>query len=393
MEYRKLGRTGLDVSVIALGCEAFVEDNSNAKLFLDMAEEAGVNYFDLFSPDPAARSALGMALKGRREKFIIQSHISSVWKNGQYERSRNLDDVKAAFEDSLERLGTDYIDVGMIHYCDADSDWDTIKANGIVNYAKELKEVGKIRHIGLSSHNPKVAMRAIAEGDIEVLMFSVNYVYDMLPPSENVDDLWADEVYEGGFKNMDPDRQRLYELCEDMGIGITVMKAFAGGDILDEKLSPAGAALTPAQCISYALSRPAVATVCSGARNEEQLAQSINYCDASEEEKSFAEAFAAFPGVSWSGHCMYCTHCHPCPAKISIADVTKFLNLAVAHNESNGIAEGSAEFRVPDTEREHYRVLAQHAGDCLQCGLCETRCPFEVRIRDNMKRAERIFGY
>ena len=67
MEYRKLGNTGLEVSVIALGCEAFVEDKSNAKSFLDMAEEAGVNYFDLFSPDPEARSALGDALKGRRE--------------------------------------------------------------------------------------------------------------------------------------------------------------------------------------------------------------------------------------------------------------------------------------------------------------------------------------
>lgn len=393
MEYRQLGNTGLKVSVIALGCEAFVEDNSNAKKFIDMAEQAGVNYFDLFSPDPGARSALGEALRGRRDKFIIQSHISSIWKNGQYEISRNLEDVKAAFEDSLERLGTDYIDVGMIHYCDADSDWQAIKDNGILDYAKQLKAEGRIHHIGLSSHNPKVAVKAISEGDIEVLMFSINYVYDMLPGTEDVNDLWADEVYEGGFTNMDPDRQRLYELCEDMGVGITVMKAFAGGDILDEKLSPAGAALTPAQCISYALSRPAVATVCSGARNTEQLAQSIAYCEASDEEKAFAEAFAAFPKVSWSGHCMYCTHCHPCPAEINIADVTKFLNLVVAHNESNGIAEGSAEFRVPDTEREHYRVLAHHAGDCLQCGLCETRCPFEVPIRENMKRAAKIFGF
>lgn len=393
MEYRQLGNTGLEVSIIALGCEAFVEDNRNAKKFLDMAEKSGVNYFDLFSPDPAARSALGEALRGRREKFIIQSHISSIWKNGQYERSRNLDEVKAAFEDSLERLGTAYIDVGMIHYCDAESDWQTIKDNGILDYAKQLKAKEKIHHIGLSSHNPKVAIKAVSEGDIEVLMFSVNYVYDMLPGTENVDDLWADSVYEGGFRNMDPDRQRLYELCEDMGVGITVMKAFAGGDILDEKMSPAGASLTPAQCINYALSRPAVATVCSGARNEDQLAESIAYCDKSDEEKSYAEPFAAFPRVSWSGHCMYCTHCHPCPAEINIADVTRFMNLVIAHNESNGIHEETEAFRVPDTEREHYRVLAHHASECLQCGLCETRCPFDVDIRNNMRRTQSIFGY
>jgi hypothetical protein len=97
----------------------------------------------------------------------------------------------------------------------------------------------------------------------------------MLPGTENIDDLWADEVYEGGFRNMDPDRQRLYELCENFGVGITVMKAFAGGDILDEKLSPSGAALTVPQCISYALSRPAVSTVCTGARNTEQLKEQV----------------------------------------------------------------------------------------------------------------------
>ena len=108
MKCRKLGNTRLEVSEIALGCEAFVENNENAKLFLDRAEEAGINYFDLFSPDPNARDALGIAMEGRRDKFIIQSHISSVWKNGQYERSRNIDDVKVAFEDSLTRRFSDF---------------------------------------------------------------------------------------------------------------------------------------------------------------------------------------------------------------------------------------------------------------------------------------------
>ena len=90
---------------------------------------------------------------------------------------------------------------------------------------------------------------------------------------------------------------------------------------------------------------------------------------------------------------MYCNHCHPCPSEIDIAFVTKLLNLVVAHNESNGIKEGTKEFRVPDTERMHYEVLEKHASDCIQCGICETRCPFDVKIRDNMKHAEKIFGY
>ena len=94
MEYRELGNTGLKVSVIAMGCEGFVEDNSNAKAFFDIAEEAGVNYFDMFTSDPAARSAVGEALKGRRDKFIIQSHIGSAWKDGQYVRTRDLAETR-----------------------------------------------------------------------------------------------------------------------------------------------------------------------------------------------------------------------------------------------------------------------------------------------------------
>ena len=102
--------------------------------------------------------------------------------------------------------------------------------------------------------------------------------------------------------------------------------------------------------------------------------------EASEEEKDYALAFAAFPKISWEGHCMYCSHCAPCPVQIDVASVTKFLNLAKAQGE------------VPETVREHYKLLEHHAGECLQCGACEGRCPFKVGIRENMKEAERIFG-
>ena len=382
MRYRELGNTGLLVSEIGMGCEGFSEnDCAMTRELFDLAEREGINYFDLYASDPKLRSAVGNALEGRREKIMIQSHICSVWKNGQYLRTRNLAEVKEGFSEMLSLLKTDYIDVGMIHYCDAEKDWQEILDNGILDYARELKAKGLIRHIGLSSHNPIVARKAVESGNIEVLMFSVNPVYDLQPPTENVDDLWADDVYKKTYMNMDPDRQRLYEVCQSRGVGITVMKCFAGGDLLNAELSPAGAALTPAQCIHYCLTRPAVATVLCGAHTTGQLRECIAYETASDAERDYASAFASFPKISWSGHCMYCSHCAPCPMKISVADVTKFLNLAV----SSGA--------VPETVREHYKVLEAHGSDCIQCGACEHRCPFGVAIRKNMKKAVEIFGY
>lgn len=382
MKYRDLGNTGLKVSEIGMGCEGFAEDDCrNAKILFDLAEETGINYFDLYTSNPEVRASVGKALTGRREKFIIQSHICSVWKNGQYKRSRNIDEVKAGFEEMLSLLQTDYIDVGMIHYVDSLKDWETIVNGPVLSYVLELKKSGVIHHIGLSSHNPQVALAAVNSGYIEVLMFSVNPCYDLQPASEDVEDLWRDENYAAPLVNMDPERQALYETCQRLGVGITVMKAFGGGDLLDASMSPAGKALTANQCLHYALTRPAVATVLAGAHTAEQLKTSIAYEEASDEEKDYAAAFASFPNISWKGHCMYCSHCAPCPKEIDVASVTKYLNLAKAQGE------------IPETVREHYGLLAHHAGECIQCGACETRCPFEVSIMENMKAAKEVFSF
>lgn len=382
MNYRTLGNTGLKVGEIGMGCEGFSEENfSMAQQLFDFAEANGINYFDLYASNPEVRAAVGNALEGRRDKFIIQSHIGSIWHDGQYKRSRKLDEVRAGFDEMLRLLKTDHIDIGMIHYCDDLRDWNRIVNGGTLDFARQLKADGKIKHIGMSSHNPQAALAAVESGAIEVLMFSVNPCYDLMPPSEDVEQLWAPENYEHQLVNMDPDRQKLYETCQRLGVGITVMKCFGGGDLLDAQLSPAGAALTVNQCIHYALSRPAVCVVLAGAHSVEQLKQSLAYESASDEEKDFATAFASFPKISWSGHCMYCSHCAPCPKKIDIAYVTKFLNLTKAQKS------------VPETVREHYAALDHHAGECMQCGVCETRCPFGVEIRKNMRDAVSTFGY
>ena len=257
MEYRQLGNTGLWVSEIGMGCEGFAEDDCKmAGKFFDFAEENGINYFDLYASNPKVRGAVGMALRGRREKFIIQSHICSVWKNGQYMRTRDIQAVKEGFEEMMSLLQTDYIDVGMIHYVDSMKDWENIIDGPVMQYALDLKKIGRIRHIGLSSHNPEVALAAAKSNYLEVLMFSVNPCYDLQPASEDVGELWKDENYREPLVNMDPRRQELYEVCQQRGIGITVMKAFGGGDLLDETLSPAGKALTVNQCLPLCLTRP-----------------------------------------------------------------------------------------------------------------------------------------
>lgn len=381
MNYRELGKTGIKVSEIGLGCEGFNErDDKFTEEMFSLAFEHGINCMDLYSPNPDMHRRIGNAIKDRRKDFILQAHLCTMWKDEQYKATRNLGEVKEAFETMLKNLGTDYIDIGMIHYVDSIETWRNIVNNGIMDYAKKLKAQGKIRHIGLSSHNPIVALEAVKSGYIEVLMFSVNPCYDLLPGSEDCEDLWAEKSYSKPLFNLDPKREELYETCQRLGVGITVMKVFGGGDLLSEKYSPAGKAMTAAQCIHYALTRPAVSAVMSGARSLEELKSTIDYEYASDEERDYASVFATFPQISWEGHCMYCGHCAPCIKGIDIASVTKFLNLAKAQGE------------VPETVREHYAALKAHASDCIECGACEKRCPFGVGIIENMRAAKTMFG-
>lgn len=382
MEYRILGKTGLSVSAIGLGCEGFIgmtEEETFKQM--DYAIKQGINFIDMYASNPDLRTHIGKALLNRRSQFVIQGHLCSTWENGQYLRTRDVDKTITAFEEQLRLLQTDYLDIGMIHYVDDEKDFLRVFEGPIIRLALRLKQEGKIRHIGLSSHNPQVAIKAVESGLVDVLMFSINPCYDLQPASEDVEDLWKDENYEHELQNIDPQRELLYELCEQKGVGIDVMKVYGGGDLLSETNSPFGKAFTPVQCIEYALTRPGVASVMIGCRSNEEVRQAADWCNATKEEKDYARVMQGMERFSWKGHCMYCGHCAPCAVGIDIAGVNKYYNLTVA--------EGF----VPETVREHYKTLSHHASECIRCGQCEKNCPFGVDIRGHMQKAEERFGY
>ena len=379
MNYRRLGKTGLMVSEIGLGAEWLERHSSDECVeIVEYCEKQGINILDCWMSEPNVRTNLGIALKGRREKWFVQGHIGSTWQDGQYVRSRKLSEVKPAFEDLLERLGTDHIDLGMIHYVDEEKDWNEILDSDSLDYVYELKEKGIIRHIGMSTHNPIIAKKAVESGIIEMMMFSVNPAFDILPPTEDVDSYFADE-FDADLGGIAPERAELYRLCEQHDVGITVMKGFAGGRLFDEKRSPFGTALTPIQCLHYCLTRPAVASVMVGFDTTQQVNDAVKYENASDTEKDYASVLANAPRHVYSGQCTYCGHCKPCPVNIDIAMVNKFYDLAAMQPE------------VPESVRSHYELLEHHADECIGCKSCETRCPFGVNIADRMKKALALF--
>ena len=380
---RLIGNTGIQASVVGLGCEHL--DNKPREIVdevIGVALDNGINIMDLFMPGEEVRSNIGRALRGRRDKVLIQGHIGSVDIREQYDTSRDLDICKRYFENLLRCLDTDYVDFGMLFFVDSHEDIDLMLNNGVVEYARQLKQSGKIRAIGASSHNPDTARRLVEEGLIEILMFGINPAFDMMP---NVDDIMEmlDDKYATRASRIDPARTDLYRLCQSRGVGITVMKSLCAGKLLSTDHSLFTKAMSPVQCIHYALTRPAVASALVGCRSREEVKTAVRYFEADEVEKDFSEAISHFRSggkEGFKGNCVYCNHCLPCPVDIDVAMVNKYLDVACLNEKEIS----------PDI-MQHYRSLRAHASDCLRCGSCEKRCPFSVPVIRNMERAAQLF--
>lgn len=381
MQYRKFGKQDLLVSEIGLGCEHLQgQDTAAVVQVVEAAMEYGINILDCFMSEPQVRSDLGLALAGNRERMMIQGHLRSVWKDGQYGRTLDIDETRRAFEDLLERLKTDFIDFGLIHMVDRRQDLLEILDGPIMAYALSLKRQGVIRHLGISSHNSAVALQAAETGLLDCMMISVNPAYDMLHPAQMRLRPSRDDMDSRSVRGMDPDRAQLYRTCERMGIAITTMKTLGAGILLRPELSPFGQAMTDYQCVAYALDRPAVASAMLGMKTTEEVCRAAAYDRAAPEERDYTGILRMAPQYHENGACVYCNHCLPCPAGLDIARVSQYLDL---------VPEGGA---VPPTVQAHYESLSPTASACIGCGSCEAACPFGVPVRQRMERAARLFG-
>ena len=362
MRYRTNQRTGDRISEIGLGSAYLYEAGVDAGVkALRRAVEGGINYFDLAAGDGSSFPIYGEALHDVRNNVMFQIHFGADYSRVTYGWTLDLDTVKRSIDRQLRELKTDYIDYGFIHCQDESSDWENYLKNGIYDYIMELRKVGVVRHVGLSSHTPSVIQHIMDEAPIDMLMFSVNPAYDY----------GHGEYANGGVE----ERTAVYRRCEAEGVGISVMKPFSGGQLLDAAQSPFGKALTQYQCIRYALDKPGVLCVLPGVRDIADVDVLLEYENQTEEVLDYS-VIGSFAPLEATGKCVYCNHCKPCPMGIDVGLVNKYYDLAQAGDK---------------LAAEHYRTLEKNAGDCVQCGHCDSRCPFAVKQSERMQEIAKFF--
>ena len=363
MEYRKLPHGEEQIGVIGMGSSAIgIQNEKEIIETVRAAVENGINFFDLAAGHASCFPAYGKALNDLRDKVYLQIHFGADYTTGEYGWTTNLDEIKRSIDWQMNNLKTDYIDFGFIHCLDEKSDLRDYEKGGALKYILDLKAQGVVRHIGLSSHSPETANSVLDMGIVDMLMFSINPGYDYQ----------KGEYAIGGVS----DRTGLYQRCEKEGVGISVMKPFSGGQLLDEKTSPFKKTLSKYQCIQYALDRPGVLTVLPGFRGKKDLEDILGFFNASAEEKDYS-VIGSFTPEDAKGICVYCNHCRPCPQGLNIGLINKYYDLAKAGDK---------------LAAEHYKNLDVTAESCVQCGHCDKRCPFHANQSARMKEIAAYFG-
>jgi predicted aldo/keto reductase-like oxidoreductase len=348
MEYRKLGRTGLEVSAIGLGTEHLEQTRETMAQVLDLAVEAGVNYVDLLYDDPEGApdfwDNLAPAMRPYRERLVLAAHWG--WGPGH---NGDLDGAQRCLDQVLTRVGG-YAELGIVATIDTEEQWDGWGREAVQRLARYV-ENGRIGHIAMSGHFTSTALKAVQSGLIDVLMYGIN-------------------LTEHGSADLDA----LCAACVAHDVGVVAMKPYYGGALLNYDGRPTG--IAPSQCLAYTLSRP-VATAIPGVKNAAELRAALHYLEASQTERDWQ---AAIPLMheGLAGHCTRCNHCLPCPAEIDIGQTILYLGFTAWDG-------------VTDWLQGWYDALPSPASACVECGVCEERCPFGVEIVDKMREAAELF--
>ena len=352
MLYRTLGRTGAEVGVVGLGCEYLLhKPTDHIVSVVRSAIDAGVSYLDLFYAQPEIRDAAGEALAGRRESVLVTGHLGAWHQDGQYARTRDLALSEELFHDLLRRLRTDHVDVLFLHNCDEPQDYRLVITRHF-EMADRFRRQGKARFIGFSGHTPAIALRAVTSGLVDVLMFHVH-------------------LLEHGREG----RDKLFDACVERNLGLVAMKPYAGGKLLHEHRSEA---VTPVSCLAYALAQRGVTTVVPGAQDQSELREALGYLEAADSQRDFSQALCDLGAAPGGSSCVYCNHCLPCPVGIDIGGVTRLLDMARRGGR--------------DAAREAYTWLDVPASECLDCGDCGERCPWQVDAPAAVRTAADVLG-
>ena len=334
MEYRILGKSGLKISRLGFGGIPIQRiEAGDTKPLMRQLLDAGVNYIDTARGYTVSESYLGEALEGIREHFVLATKSMARDKEGM---ARDIDI-------SLANLKTDYIDLYQIHNpTPADID-KVIAPGGALEALMEAKAAGKIGHIGITLHTYPLFEKALEMDWVETIMFPYNIV--------------------------ETQGEDLIAKCTEKNIGFICMKPLAGGAIEDATLA-----------LRFIAANDNVTVVIPGMAAPEEIAQNIAaVCDTtplSDKEKEAMEAVRASLGTHF---CRRCNYCAPCTAGISIYSVF----LMDGYLTRYGLA---------DWARMRYAGMEKTASDCVDCGVCETRCPYNLPIRQMMKEVAAKFG-
>ena len=334
MEYITLGKTGLRVSKMGFGGIPIQRVTAEeAKALLEAVESAGVNYIDTARGYTVSEELIGQAIEGRRDKFVLATKSMA----------RDREAMAKDIETSLGNLRTDYIDLYQIHNPSVQQLEQVCAPGGALEALLEAKEAGRIGHLGLTAHSLEVFQRALELDWVETVMFPYNIV-----------------------ENQGAD---LMEQAAEKNVGFIGMKPLAGGAIEDAALA-----------LRYIAANPHVSVVIPGMYAPEEVAQNAaavaDAAPLSQEEQDRMEQIRKELGTNF---CRRCNYCAPCTVGISIPNAFLFHGYL-------------SRYGLADWARSRYEAMPAKAGDCVECGACEERCPYQLPIREMLKKTAADFG-